>query len=384
MKIMYVVNSFGAGGAERHLLALASHMVRAGHSVLLVALTGSVSGGAKNIAGDFVAAGVQISHLDRSGVGWLRDGVRWCSLGRLARAWAPDVLHSHLPRADFAASIVKRMLPGTLWISTVHDAYIKGVYSGYWVFRWLWWNWHRADHIIGVSGHAQRWVLEVLRLPKARTSIIYHGIARLPADLQARTPISKVQSFVVGCIARYEPRKGMATLIQAMVTVCAKHPNARLVLAGSDPIGYADDLRRLAETLHVGHAVDILDFCDDPFAFLNRLDVFAFASNSEGFGIVLLEAMASGLPVVVSDIYPLNYIVAGRETGILVAPAEPEAFAAALIELLENPELAYQFGEAGRRRCLQEFSEEKMFQATESLYVALTSRSCDVAPQCAR
>jgi glycosyltransferase involved in cell wall biosynthesis len=349
-------------------------MVRAGHSVLVVALTGTVLGGAKNIADDFITVGAQITVLDPTEAGWQRDAGRWFGLCKLAWAWSPNILHSHLPRADFAASFVKRILPDTIWISTAHDAYIKGVYSGHWVFRWLGWNWRLADHIVSVSGHAQCWVLEVLRLPKAKTSIIYHGIARFPAALETQSTIQSAHPFVVGCLARYEPRKGMATLIKAMVTVCAKHPDARLVIAGSDPTGYADDLRRLADTLHVGHAVDIQNFCDDPLSFLSRLDVFAFASVSEGFGIVLLEAMKIGLPVVASDIYPLNYIVVDGETGILANPAEPKTFAAALIELYENSELAYRIGEAGRRRCLQEFSEEKMLQSTENLYFGLTGR----------
>jgi len=125
MKIMYVINSFGAGGAERHLLALVGHMVRAGHSVLVVALSGAVPGGAKNIADDFVLAGAQIAVLDRAGFGWLRDAGRWLGLYKLARVWAPDIMHSHLPRADFAASLVKRMMPEVVWICTIHDAYIR-------------------------------------------------------------------------------------------------------------------------------------------------------------------------------------------------------------------------------------------------------------------
>ena len=84
--------------------------------------------------------------------------------------------------------------------------------------------------------------------------------------------------------------------------------------------------------------------------------------------------MAVGLPVVASDTYPLNHIVSNRQTGILANSAEPETFAAALIELLENPELAYRMGEAGRRRCLEEFSEEKMMSSTESLYLRLAGR----------
>lgn len=374
MRIMYVINSFGAGGAERHLLALVGHMVRTGHFVSVVALTGAVSGGAKNIADDFVSAGAQIALLDYGGVGWLHDAGRWFVLRKLAKDWNPDIVHSHLPRADLASSFVKRMMPDTVWISTVHDAYIKGVYSGYWVFRWLGWNWRLANHIVAVSGHAQRWVREALRLPETKTSIIYHGITKLSTDIKMRKAVSDSHSFSIGCLARFEPRKGIATLIKAMVSVREKHPAARLVIAGSDPTGYANEMRRLADTLQLGDAVDIQGFCDAPFDFLRGLDVFAFASVSEGFGIVLLEAMAVSLPVVASDIYPLNHIVVQGETGILANPDEPEAFADALIDLLDNPALTQRMGEAGRRRCLQEFSEEKMLNSTENLYLDLTGR----------
>ncbi len=374
MRIMYVINSFGAGGAERHLLALAGHLVRSGHSVLVVALTGAVAGGAKNIQEDFITAGVQNAILDQDSVGWLRDAGRWFALRKLAKDWNPDIVHSHLPRADLAASFVKRMLPDTVWISTVHDAYIKGVYSGYWVFSWLGWNWRLADHVIAVSSHARRWVHERLRIREAKTSVVYHGIAGLPADIQSRSAVSDSQPFLIGCLARFEPRKGIATLIKAMVSVREKHSGARLVIAGSDPTGYAKEMRRLADTLQLGDTIVIQEFCDAPLDFLRTLDAFAFASVSEGFGIVLLEAMAVGLPVVASDIYPLNHIVLRGETGLLANPAEPEAFAAALIDLLENPILAQRMGEAGRLRCLQEFSEEKMLNSTESLYLDLAGQ----------
>jgi len=69
---------------------------------------------------------------------------------------------------------------------------------------------------------------------------------------------------------------------------------------------------------------------------------------------------------------------------MLAHPDDPEAFAAALINFLENPELSYRMGEAGRRRCQQEFSEEKMVQLTENLYFRLTGRSPDVTKGCAK
>ena len=374
MKIMYVVNSFGAGGAERHLLVLVGHMVSAGHSVLVVALTGVVSGGAKSIADDFVSAGAQIAILDYSGARWLRDLGRWYALRKTAIAWAPDIIHSHLPRADLAASFVKRALPNTVWISTIHDAYIKGVYAGYWVFRWLGWNWRLADHILTVSGHARRWVMDELRIPDAKTSIVYHGIASPPIGSQPhnRSANRGVRPLLVGCLSRFEQRKGIATLIKAMVSVCAKYPTARLVIAGSDPTGYANRMRKLAEGLRVGHAVDIQGFCDPPYNFLRQLDVFAFASSSEGFGIVLLEAMATGLPIVASNIYPLNYIVVDGTTGILANPADPEAFSSAICDLLGNPEMAGRMGEAGKTRCSVHFSEKQMMGSITTLYEDLT------------
>ena len=375
MRIMYVINSFGAGGAERHLLALVGHMVRAGHAVLVVALTRTVVGGAKNMKDDFIVAGAEIATLDTVGSVWLRDADRWIGLYKMTRSWAPCVLHSHLPRSDFAASIVKRLLPDIVWISTVHDAYIKGVYSGYWVFRWLNWNWRNADHVITVSGHARRWVLEVLRVPDDKATTIYHGVAFPPPRYQTRDGMADGHQFTVGCLARFEPRKGISTLIKAMVSVCAKYPDARLLIAGSDPSGYASEMRRLAVELQVGHAVEFQGFCDIPFDFLRQLDVFAFASISEGFGVVLLEAMAMALPIVASDIYPLNHIVAKDETGILAIPEDSESFASALIDLIEKPDLARCMGEAGRNRCLQEFSQEKMLKSIESLYPSLASRS---------
>lgn len=369
---MYVVNSFGAGGAERHLLAVVGHMVRRGHSVLVVALTSRISGGAKNLTAEFADTGATLEVLDYPSARVWRDIGRWFKLASLAKSWNPDIIHSHLPRADLVASIVKALSPRIVWVSTIHDAYEEAVYSGYWIFPWLGWNWRRANHVVAVSGRAQRWASRNLRLSGNQTSVIYHGIADAPTLLE-RAVGSNSSSHVIGCLARFEQRKGVATLIKAMVEVCGRFPSARLVLAGSDPTGYAREMSELADALNIGHAVEVRGFCDVPLDFLRSIDTFAFASSAEGFGIVLLEAMVVGLPVVASNIYPINHIVDGGRTGLLAAPDDPHAFASAMIDLLENPDKARAMGEAGRRRCLDEFSESKMIEAIDSLYSKLCS-----------
>ena len=130
-------------------------------------------------------------------------------------------------------------------------------------------------------------------------------------------------------------------------------------VTGSDPNNYAQEMMRLADKLGVGHVVDIQGFCDTPIDFLRRLDVYAFASISEGFGIVLLEAMAEGLPIVASNIYPINHIIIDDETGILVSPTKPDEFAVAIMRLINDQTMKDRIGVAGMKRCRNEFTEQK-------------------------
>ncbi|WP_367266944.1 glycosyltransferase family 4 protein [Propionivibrio sp.] len=378
MRIMYVVNSFGAGGAERHMLVLVNYMVRSGHTVMAIALSGQTAGGARNLTEEFRNAGATIAILDDVIPGKKHVRGHLFKLVSLIRSWRPDIVHSHLARSDFAVSIGKLLMPKIVWVSTIHDAYVKGVYPGYWIFPWLGWNWRRANHVVAVSGHARDWALRRFGLLESQISTIYHGIKSVPADCVKTADVQNRQPFLVGCLARFEPRKGMATLIRAMVFVRQKVPMVKLVLAGSDPYGYAKELKKLADELDVGSVVDIQGFCDTPMAFLGQLNVFAFASVSEGFGIVLLEAMTLGIPVVASDIYPINHIVLADHTGLLVPPDKPEAFSAAIISLFESPERAQVMGEAGRSRCSEEFSEEKMTRSVHRLYLDQVSRKSQI------
>ena len=101
---------------------------------------------------------------------------------------------------------------------------------------------------------------------------------------------------------------------------------------------------------------------------INSSRLFLHLSISEGFGIVLLEAMAAELPIVASDIYPLNYIVKQKETGLLASPNDDIGFSAAILELISDSKLASRMGQAGRKRCSEDFSKKKMLTLTEDLH----------------
>jgi glycosyltransferase involved in cell wall biosynthesis len=372
MKIVYVINTLGCGGAERHLLFLVNHMISSRHSVLVVALNDNLRGGAKNLESAFSASGASIIVLFRKKSNLLTHLRSLFSLHRIICLTSPDIVHSHLPRSDFITSFVSYLSPKAAWVSTIHDAYIKGVFSGYWLIPFLGWNWRRCDHIIAVSSYVRSWVANTLLIKNQDCTVIGHGIS-LPS-IRPQPPTYDHTPFTVGCLARYEPRKGIATLIHSVSILSRRGHPIRLLISGSDPNGYSDYLRKLSKELSVSENVDILAFSDDPFEFLSMLDVFALASSCEGFGIVVLEAMASRLPVVASNIQPLNEIVNDGITGFLCDHEDPTSFAVAFQRLAEDTELIKRMGEAGLTRCAKSFSLETMLQSTESLYRHLSNR----------
>jgi glycosyltransferase involved in cell wall biosynthesis len=157
-------------------------------------------------------------------------------------------------------------------------------------------------------------------------------------------------------------------LIQAMPELCRRIPNAILLIAGHDPQGYGKRLRRLAAELQVSDRVRLLGFQDDINSFLGAVDVFAFATTSEGFGQVLVEAMAAAKPVVASKLAPLTEIAVDGDTALLVDPERPAAFADALARVLDNSVDGRLMGRLARRRVQEHFSAERMAAATLALY----------------
>lgn len=204
-------------------------------------------------------------------------------------------------------------------------------------------------------------------MPFDKTRVIYHGVP-VAADAE---PTPSRDFPVVGCPARFEKRKGLEILVKAMAAVIQYYPDAQLRLAGSGPTGYSSVIKDLVRSLGLERNVKIQGFCDTPIAFLRDLDVFAFASNSEGFGIVLIEAMSMRLPIVASDIYPINHIVQHGKSGMLVEPRNPQVFATAIVDLFSKPQLRQAMGEAGFQRCVEEFSLERSLSKVHDLYLEL-------------
>ncbi|MFM7312352.1 MAG: glycosyltransferase family 4 protein [Cyanobium sp.] len=155
--------------------------------------------------------------------------------------------------------------------------------------------------------------------------------------------------FTVLCVARQYPRKRVVDLIDAFSAVTAREPRARLVIIGDGP-EHAALVERLQERGLQG-SVSLLGALPDDAevrAWYGRASVFCLPSEQEGFGIVFLEAIASGLPVVTTTSAAIPEVVPDGQAGLLVPRRDPDALAAALLRLLGDPELRARLRDGGR------------------------------------
>jgi len=372
MKILHVINTLSAGGAELQLLTLCRRLKALGVAMGVAYLKRGQ--GARPLPADFEEAGIPVFNL--GGEGFRLPGA-WLRLHRLVRRERPDILHTHLPRADLLGFLLRRSgFPGP-WICSVH-----GIYANHWrgrktlpLFKLIW---RQADRVIAISRAVKEWLVRDCGLAPEKVQVVYYGIELEPwgspsQDLRSKWELNG--NLLVGTIGRLEPVKGHDVLIRAMPSVVRQLPRTTLLIAGHDPWGYGRVLKGLTAQLGLGEHVRFLGFQDDVPSFLHALDVFAFASRSEGFGQVVIEAMAAGKPVVVSRIAPLTEIVVDGETGLWAEPGIPESFAEKIRWLLTHPEDARAMGRRGQERVSTLFSAARMAQEMRNVYATvLTSR----------
>jgi glycosyltransferase involved in cell wall biosynthesis len=365
MKVLHVINTLSAGGAELHLLTLCRYLKRNNIEPVVACLRENVQG-SRSLRLDFDRADIKVIDLDADS---RFDSRIFARVAGLLTAQRPDILHTHLPRADLAGAFAHFLHPSVVWVCSVHAIY-SADWSGRWSIPLIRMLWRRTDKVLCISNAVRDWLVRN-GMPLDKTKVIHYGIEPEPflhpsSDLRAKWRLDG--RIVIGSIGRIEPRKGHQYLIEAMPELCRRFPNVVLLIAGHDPWGYAKTLRQLMARLNVENKVRIVGFQSDIVSFLHAIDVFAFATTSEGFGQVLVEAMAAGKPVVASNVAPLTEIADDGQTALLVEPESPAAFAAALTRILSAPTGRHPMVERAQQRVNHYFTAERMTQETISLY----------------
>jgi glycosyltransferase involved in cell wall biosynthesis len=171
---------------------------------------------------------------------------------------------------------------------------------------------------------------------------------------------------VIGIIGRLTSEKGHKSLLEAFCTVSKKMPKVRLLVVGGGPL--RGELERAARELELDDCVRFLGVREDVPELMSASDIVALASTYEGLGIVLLEAMALGKPVVATRVGGVPEIVVGGETGLLVGPNDPQAMADAIERLARDENMCARMGNAGKKRVQESFTMPIMLKRLEKLY----------------
>jgi glycosyltransferase involved in cell wall biosynthesis len=180
---------------------------------------------------------------------------------------------------------------------------------------------------------------------------------------------------VVGVVGRLQPGKGQHRLIRAFARLRGAGHNAHLLIVGGDAYGlspaYSCSLLRLVADLGLSDDVTFTGQVRDAAPYFELMDVFVSPSTSESFGIVFLEAMAAGLPIIAGDSGGPREIIEPGRSGLLVAEGTDDALAAAIGTLLADPELRTRLGDAGRERFESRFTADRMTRELEEQFEVL-------------
>ncbi len=258
-----------------------------------------------------------------------------------------DKLLATLPARLLGIRVVwmEHLVPGrSLLMNPYRPAYV-------WLSRFV--------SVVTVSD-AVRESLARIGVSRARMRVITPGVAALGTAAQG--PAARP---VIGVVSRLSREKNVGFLFNVLPAILKEIPEARLHVYGDG--GQRAELEQAAEKAGVGDAAQFFGFVDDRDRLYGTMRVLAVPSLSESFGIAALEAMARGVPVVASRIGGLPELVVDGETGILVDPDDESAWAAALLRILRDPELAAAYGDAGRERASAVFSVQKMLSAWDEL-----------------
>lgn len=363
VNILHVVWSLEVAGAEK----LAYDMVRALPADRFRVIVCSVNKGGvlKDLLRDH---GVTVCHrekgdgLDLGTVGWLRE---------IIRREGVTVVHAHQYSPMVYAVLAALGMRHVRVVFTEHG-------RNYPEQR----RWKRElvnpllarglDQIVAISASTRGSMVAYDRLPGDRIRVIHNGVdpdrARGGSDAAAKRRELGIPDghAVVGTATRFEPVKNLPLLLHAFRTVLMSRPLTSLVLAGAG--GLEQELRRLASTLGMESRVHFIGLRHDLPDIYGVMDVFVLSSHTEGVSIALLEAMANGVPAVVTAVGGNPEVVLHGETGFLVPEGDAGAMAGKILQLLENLPASAAMGRNGRLRVEERFSFDRMMAEYLKIY----------------
>lgn len=367
IKVMQVILDLGPGGAERVVLNYMKFLDKTRFVPLLCVLRRLYP----KEQSELVELGIRCYHLNKP-PGWSSR-----TLSRLARIIANedvDILHLHNFSAMAYGTLASFISKHPVIFRTEHNVISRGdtlIDNLKPETRKLMNLFHRK--IITVSDAVKNSHISQTRVFSTKYMTIYNGID--PSDHDLSIDFDKYreefglrpENTVIGKVASLYPQKDHEIFLKAAQLVINSIPNARFLIIGDGP--RRNELQQLSLSMGLGKATIFTGLRSDVPGLLKFVDIFVLSSAWEGFPMTILEAMASGTAVVVTDVGGNKEAVVHCETGYLVRRRDPKALAEGIIDLASDVSKRLAMGEAGRMRVLDNFTSQIMVRRTEDEYL---------------
>jgi glycosyltransferase involved in cell wall biosynthesis len=334
-RVLWLSKGLGRGGAERLLTTCASHLDQGRFTVEVAYLVPWKD--------------AYVDRLERSGVrvhclGAVHDlDPRWVlRLRRLIRSGQYELIHTHSPLSAAVARLLTFRSPVKV-VHTEHNMWSRYRRSTFWANAL---TYRLNDAVVAVS-HAvsetitTRYLSRGLR--RSGVDVVHHGIdfaeveKGADARAKARADLGLPEDApVIGTVGNLTEKKDHTGLLRAFAELRARIPGARLVIVGSGPL--EERLRAQVRNADLTDSVLMTGSRDDVPALLPAFDVFVLSSRFEGLSIALVEALAAGVPAVCTRVGGVPEVLDGSNAGLMVAAQQPAQLAAAIEEVLADPQ----------------------------------------------
>lgn len=352
LKVLQIVSSSAAGGAERHVLDLSESLAARGHHVELICPNeGWMSGAARD-------AGLEVHLSPMKRFGWFetRDLIT-----QRVRTGGIQLIHTHLTRASYIglAAGLKSRVPV---ITTVHllnnDRLYRQIAKG-------------RNRLVAVSEYVQS-VLHDRGVAKDYIDTVYNGTDFLqyqpsdPAAVRAELGIPQ-DRMVIGIVGRICRTKGHLEMVRALKHIRSANPLAHAVFVGRIEEGFKQELAKTVAAEGMGEHITFTGVRKDVPRIMDSFDISAMPSHMETFGLAAIEAMARSRPVIASNVGALPEVVSHGKTGLLI-PVGADQLAGAAVQLMQDRSMREEMGRQARKEVEQRFSLDTMAFGCETVY----------------
>ena len=369
LRLFFLIQSLELGGAQRQLIELVKRLDKSRFAVTVATF---YAGGALHpeVAG---IEGVRLISLEKQG--------RWDVLPFLWRLWRaagmarPDIVHGYMGGANELCLLLGRAMGAkVVWgLLSSNVDFARYDWAAHWIFRTGAWlsrwsdlivvnSWVGQQHHIAHGYCGERMVV----IPNGIDTDRYRPDREAGRRVRAEWGVAEDETLI-GLVARLDPMKDHPTFLRAAALLAKGQPGVRFVCVGDGPAPYKQDLLNLVASLGLGRQLIWAGVMPDMLAVYNAFDIVTLSSSGEGSPYVIGEAMACGVPCVVTDVGDSARIVG--KMGVVVPPKDPQALAEGLEMMLSKRMELEPY--ALRERIIAGFSAQALVRATEKALMDL-------------